>query len=90
MISNQDILNHGTKGYAVALQGVEKTVSFCKLIPLTADAVIGGITHVASVDHYAYEGDEDLIGLPLTKGVAYPLFGTSVTMSTGSAMLIRY
>ena len=91
MTTAEQSLNHGISGFAVALEGVAKTASFSKLIPLTDNAVIGAITHPASLEGgTTYSGDADLIGVALTKGVCYPVAGTTVTMSTGKAMLIRY
>ena len=84
-------LNHAAKGFAIALEGVQKTVNFCKLIPLTDDAVIGAVTHPTdAVYGLTYTGDSGIVGKALKAGVAYPIFGTAVTMSTGNAMLIRH
>lgn len=53
--------------------------------------MIGSLTAMTSALHgTSYTVDSALVGKALTKGVAYPIFGTAITMSTGDAMLIRY
>lgn len=91
MTTQQQVLDHGIFGFAVALPETPQVCSFAKIIPLTDDAEITAITWPtrpidANVD---YHGDNGILNLPLVKGAIYPIAGTSITMAAGAkAMLI--
>jgi hypothetical protein len=60
---------------------------FRAITPVTS-TVISAISFPTSLDKTgAYYGDADIIGKTLTAGVTYPIYGNSVTLSSGTAVL---
>lgn len=52
-----------------------------------ADMVIAAITFPPSLNGVeSYTGDQDIVGVTLTKGVFYPIPATSIDLTSGSAI----
>lgn len=90
MTTQEKILDHGIKGFTIVADTSPVTLRFCKIIPLTDDVVVDAITFPESVDDVLYTGDFALEGVTLPQGVALAVFGTALTLTSGTVMLIRY
>lgn len=77
----------GSGAAATATLAAFTTVAkFDQIIPL-ADCVISAITHPTSVMSGSYTANDAIVGKTLTKGIIYTIYGDSVTLSSGHAIL---
>lgn len=79
----------GASAAATATLSSEAAVSqvFRAIVPI-ADCVISEITFAGQVNGVNYHEDSKIIGKTLTKGITYPIFGSSIKLSSGSAIIL--
>ena len=77
---------HRSNGYKVATGTDEIVFNFTLIVPL-ADTVVSAIVGPANT---TYDGDEaGLASKTLKASIHYPISGTSITLSSGSAILFK-
>lgn len=77
------------KGFKVVANTSEATVKFRGVLVLS-NAVISAIsfpTRLGSAGNYS--GDSAIVGKTLTAGVFYPVYGDTITLASGSVVLIK-
>ena len=81
----------GEKGFKVITGTDAVTVNFAAIIPL-ADTVVAAITFPEKVGlgdkRVTYTGDAELVGKTLKQSVRYPIRGNSITLTSGSCIVL--
>lgn len=80
-------IENATKGFKIVKTTDKTDVAFSKIVVI-ATANISAIEYPDDMIP-AYTGDSGLIGVSLAAGLELPIFGNSITLTSGTVMLVR-
>lgn len=80
-------LSHATDGFAVVKTTAKTDIPFSKIIVI-ATASISAIEFPDNM-FPTYTGDAGIVGVSLAAGLELPVFGDSITLTSGTVLLVR-
>lgn len=80
-------LAHAAKGFAVVKTTNKTDIPFSKIVVI-ATASISAIEFPTEVLP-SYTGDAGIVGVSLAAGLELPIYGDSITLTSGTVLLVR-
>ena len=76
---------YDNSGFKILSNTTNTVYNFREIIPLTNTV----IASIAFPLNETYSGDSQIVGVTLTAGVKYPIYGAQIRLTSGSVILIK-